>query len=142
MSPPRRLSELLPGAAADLCARANGSRMKTAPQHPGDLLATVLEAIQMTQAQLSRRTGLSAKHINQVCQGVAGLSPRSAVLLEEVTGVQAELWLKAQMRHDLAAARTARLDELAADEARRTAARNAAFAVTSAREPSATEGTP
>lgn len=98
------------------------------PQHPGELLRKVLGAMSMTQSHLATRSGLSPKHVNQVCQGLAGISSRSAILLQEVTGVDAELWLTMQMRHDLATARTARRDEQIADESRQAAARELARA--------------
>jgi len=98
-----------------------------APEPPGALLEQVLRLLGMSQAAFSRATGLTAKHVNQVCQGHAGVSARSAVLFEEVTGVDAEVWMRAQIRYDIAAARAARLDETAAERARRDAT-NAAVA--------------
>jgi addiction module HigA family antidote len=92
------------------------------PPHPGALLQQTLDAIGMSQAELARQTRLTTKHVNQVCQGEAGISARSAVLLEESTGVEAGLWLRIQVAHDLATARTARLDELTAEREKRVAA--------------------
>jgi HTH-type transcriptional regulator/antitoxin HigA len=46
----------------------------------------------MTQADLSRRTGLSTKHINQIVQGLAPISPDTALAFERVVGVPARLW--------------------------------------------------
>jgi HTH-type transcriptional regulator/antitoxin HigA len=59
---------------------------------PGETLRDTLDALDMSQADLARRTGLSAKHINQIVQGVAALSPETALALEHVTGVPARLW--------------------------------------------------
>jgi HTH-type transcriptional regulator/antitoxin HigA len=59
---------------------------------PGETLRETLEALGMTQADLSRRTGLSTKHINQIIQGFAPLSPDTALALERVVGVPARLW--------------------------------------------------
>ena len=59
---------------------------------PGHTLRDTLEALDMTQADLARRTGLSAKHINQIIQGAVPLSPETALALEHVTGVPARLW--------------------------------------------------
>lgn len=85
--------------------------MKEPPRHPGELLVKVLKTLNRSQAWLSRRTGLSTKHINQVCTGVAGIGPRSAVLFEEATGVEAETWMTLQVFYDIAVAREARQDE-------------------------------
>src|SRR5688572_6404367 len=49
---------------------------------PGDTLLEVLEDRGMTQAELAARTGLSAKHINQIAKGVAPVTPDTALLLE------------------------------------------------------------
>jgi len=83
--------------------------MSDTPEPSGVLLAQVLKVLGMSQATLASRTGLTAKHVNQVCQQHAGISARSAVLLEEVTGVNAELWMWTQARYDIASVRAARL---------------------------------
>ncbi|WP_275558404.1 ImmA/IrrE family metallo-endopeptidase [Streptomyces sp. 5-6(2022)] len=59
---------------------------------PGETLKETLEVLGIPQADLARRTGLSTKHINQVIQGTAALSPDTALLLERATGVPAGLW--------------------------------------------------
>ena len=56
---------------------------------PGETLRETLDALEMTQVQLATRTGLSLKHINQIIQGVAPLTPDTALLLEKATGVAA-----------------------------------------------------
>ncbi|MDL2077653.1 ImmA/IrrE family metallo-endopeptidase [Streptomyces anthocyanicus] len=59
---------------------------------PGETLKETLEVLGIPQADLARRTGLSTKHINQVIQGTAPLSPDTALLLERATGVSAGMW--------------------------------------------------
>ncbi len=59
---------------------------------PGDTLAEVLDDLDMTQAELARRTGLSTKHVNQVIRAAVGLTPDTALLLEKATGVSAAVW--------------------------------------------------
>lgn len=59
---------------------------------PGESLREAIEAIGMSQADLARRTGLSAKHINQIIQGDASISPDTALALEHVVGIPARLW--------------------------------------------------
>lgn len=80
-----------------------------------------LAAVGMRQAELSRRTGLSTKHVNQICRENAGISAQSAVLLEETLGVPAEHWMRLQVAYDLTTAREARMDELEAQRVRREA---------------------
>ena len=60
--------------------------------HPGVTLEEVLEERAMSQADLARRTGLSEKHISQVINGKASLSPDMAVRLEPVLGIRAATW--------------------------------------------------
>ncbi|MBD9730259.1 ImmA/IrrE family metallo-endopeptidase [Streptomyces sp. H28] len=59
---------------------------------PGDTLKEQLDALGIPQADLARRTGLSTKHINQIVQGGAVLTPETALLLERAVGIPASLW--------------------------------------------------
>lgn len=59
---------------------------------PGSTLEEALEERGMSQADLARRTGLSAKHISQIVNGKASLTPETAARLEEVLGIRASLW--------------------------------------------------
>jgi len=67
---------------------------------PGESLAEVLEDRGMSQAELARRTGLSAKHVNQVILGEASISPEVGLRLEKVLQVPSRFWttLDAQYR--------------------------------------------
>ncbi|MGW4420483.1 HigA family addiction module antitoxin [Streptosporangium sp. NPDC004631] len=59
---------------------------------PGETLKETLEELGISQADLARRTGLSTKHVNQIVQGTAALSPETALLLERAIGVPASVW--------------------------------------------------
>lgn len=59
---------------------------------PGATLREVLNRIGLSQAELAARTNLSAKHVNQIAQGIAPLTYETAILFERVTGVSARLW--------------------------------------------------
>ncbi len=78
---------------------------------PGDTLRATLEDATMTQADLARRTGLSTKHINQILQGAASISPETALAFERVLGVPARFWIALEANHQ---ARVARLRDDAA----------------------------
>lgn len=71
---------------------------------PGETLREQLENLEMSQADLARRTGLSTKTINQIALGAASLTPETALLLEKATGIPARIWnlLEAQWREHLA----------------------------------------
>ena len=60
---------------------------------PGQTLADLLEEVGMSQTELSRRLGVSLKHVNQVVNGAASISPDLALGLEKVFGVSAAFWV-------------------------------------------------
>src|SRR2546430_3684829 len=80
---------------------------------PGETLRETLDALPMSQAELSMRTGLSAKHVNQIVQGVAVLSHDTAIALERATGVPARLWNSLEANYRDYLARKRERDELA-----------------------------
>jgi HTH-type transcriptional regulator / antitoxin HigA len=45
----------------------------------------------MSQAELARRTGLSAKHINLILKGTAPITPDTALKLERVLNIPARI---------------------------------------------------
>lgn len=77
-------------------------------QPPGALLRAVLDAQDLTQADLADRTGLSAKYVNQIIKLNATLSADTAVRLEAVTGVPAEMWTTLEAEYRAAEARAER----------------------------------
>jgi HTH-type transcriptional regulator/antitoxin HigA len=68
------------------------------PPHPGRILAAELRSRHLSQSDFAARTGLSAKHVNQVLKGTASLSADSAITVERVLGVPAHYWLRADAR--------------------------------------------
>lgn len=59
---------------------------------PGETVRSTLEALDLSQADLARRSGLSTKHINQIIGGTASISPETALAFERVLGVPARFW--------------------------------------------------
>lgn len=51
--------------------------------------ASSTTALPMTPADSSRRAGTSGKHINQIIQGIAAITPDAVLALEQVPGVPA-----------------------------------------------------
>lgn len=84
---------------------------------PGETLVEVLSERGMTQAELAARTGLSAKHINQIVKGLAPITPDTALLLESTTGLSARVWSNLEIayrEHESRQEQVARLaDDLA-----------------------------
>lgn len=53
----------------------------------------------MSKAELAERTGLSRKHVNQLVNGTAPLSPATALALDKVTGLPAHVWTQLEAAH-------------------------------------------
>ena len=68
--------------------------------HPGETLKEVLEERNMTQLELSLRTGVSAKHISTVLSGEKNISVSFAKKLEYALGIEAEFWMNLQTAYD------------------------------------------
>jgi HTH-type transcriptional regulator/antitoxin HigA len=75
--------------------------MTTVAQHPfkpdyavppGDTLRDRLAEMNLTQAELAARAGLSTKHVNQIMQGLAPITLETAISLERITGIPASIW--------------------------------------------------
>jgi HTH-type transcriptional regulator/antitoxin HigA len=89
------------------------------PDHavaPGRTLRSTLAERGLTQADLAERTGLSLKHINQIAQGVAPITPETALLLERVTDVPARRWNALESKYREKLAREVNRERLAGEE--------------------------
>ncbi|MFV8570025.1 HigA family addiction module antitoxin [Marinobacter sp. SBS5] len=75
---------------------------------PGDVLSDELEIRDMSQQELSKRTGLSAKHIVSIVKGKATITPETAIKLERAIGMPANYWLNLESNYQEI---KARLDE-------------------------------
>ncbi|MEN6414702.1 MAG: HigA family addiction module antitoxin [Veillonellales bacterium] len=82
---------------------------------PGETLAEVLEDRGMPQNELALRTGVTSKHINEIIQGKAAISPTMALRLEQVLGVEASFWNNLEADYQATVARLA-LQESMAEE--------------------------
>jgi len=81
---------------------------------PGALLESILRVQGLSQSDLADRTGLSTKYVNQLIKHHVTLSAETAVRLEAVTGVAAELWSRLEADYRAAEARAER--QAAADQ--------------------------
>lgn len=73
--------------------------------HPGETLKDELEFTSLTQVELSRRTGLSEKHISQIINGADPITPDTAIKLERTLGTPASFWNNLQKNYELNRAR-------------------------------------
>ena len=60
---------------------------------PGETIEDVLEERGWTQTDLAERTGFTRKHVNEMVQGRAAITPSAALRLETVLGSTASFWL-------------------------------------------------
>lgn len=82
---------------------------------PGVTLQEVLDARGMPQSDLATRTGLSAKHVNQIIKGTAPITAETTILLERATGVPAELWANLESAYQVERSRTKESERLTLD---------------------------
>ncbi|MBT9672473.1 HigA family addiction module antidote protein [Secundilactobacillus kimchicus] len=59
---------------------------------PGDTLKETIKSLSMTQHELAERTGFTPKHISEIVNGKAQISPKLASALEMVLDVPASFW--------------------------------------------------
>lgn len=59
---------------------------------PGETLRDRLAEMNLSQAELAARAGLSAKHVNQIVKGTAPITLETAIALERITGIPASVW--------------------------------------------------
>lgn len=83
---------------------------------PGDTLKETLEAIGMSQSDLCRRTGLTAKTISGIINGREPLSQQTALQLETVLGVPASLWNNLERQYQEYRARSVQAEQMGAQE--------------------------
>ena len=72
---------------------------------PGETLLETLEAIGMSQAELSERIGRPRKTINEIIKGKASITPDTALQLERVLGTPAHFWNNRESQYREALAR-------------------------------------
>jgi HTH-type transcriptional regulator/antitoxin HigA len=60
--------------------------------HPGVVLSRMLANRGMRQSELAERTGITAKHINQIVKKSVGVTPDVAVLLDRALDTPARFW--------------------------------------------------
>jgi addiction module HigA family antidote len=99
-------------------ARAKMTRYHYEPDYavpPGLTLQETIDAQGIDQRELAVRSGLSAKHINQVIKGVAPITHDTAIRLERVTGVPARMWNNLEANYQNQRARLAEKARMESD---------------------------
>ena len=72
------------------------------PTHPGEMLMEeFLKPLQMTQAELAEKLGVSYPRVNELIHGKRGVTPDTALRLERLFGMEAQFWLNLQLAWEL-----------------------------------------
>lgn len=73
-----------------------------APTHPGEiLLEEFVRPLGLSQTELSQWIGVSYPRLNEIIHGKRGVTPDTALRLEQVFGADAQFWLNLQLAWDL-----------------------------------------
>lgn len=74
--------------------------------HPGIILNEVyLKEMGLNQSQFAEKCNCSPRKINEIVNGKRAISPDFALILENVLGTTADLWVRIQADYDLWLAR-------------------------------------
>lgn len=90
-------------------------RNQYVPDHvslPGETLQEALEERGMKQVELAQRIGMSRKHIKQIMDGEAPITPETALKLERALGIPARFWNNREQQYRDFLARKAEEQEL------------------------------
>jgi len=69
--------------------------------HPGEYIAELLEAKGMKQTELALRLGVTTKHLNNIINGKAQITPEMAKSLQNVFNYPSKYWLSLQATFDV-----------------------------------------
>jgi len=74
--------------------------------HPGLVLNEIyLKEMGLNQSQFAVKCKCSPRKINEIVNGKRSISPEFALILEDVLGTGAEMWVRIQAEYDLWIAR-------------------------------------
>lgn len=72
------------------------------PAHPGEVLREhYLEPLGLSVSEMAEALGVSRKHLSQVVNQRAGISPDIALRLSKALGTSVKLWLGMQQNYDV-----------------------------------------
>lgn len=85
--------------------------------HPGEFLEETLDAIGMSQAELSNRLGRPVQAINEIIKGKKSVTPATALELEDVLGVPSHIWIGLESEYQIVMAKQAELKQMEEESA-------------------------
>lgn len=72
------------------------------PTHPGEfLLEEFLKPADVSQVEAAARMGIPFQRLNEIARGRRGVTADTAILLEALTGMDAQVWLTMQANWEL-----------------------------------------
>jgi antitoxin HigA-1 len=72
------------------------------PTHPGEvLLEEFVRPLDISQTELAEWIGVSYPRLNEIINGKRGITPDTALRLQQVFGADAQFWLNLQLVWDL-----------------------------------------
>jgi len=72
------------------------------PTHPGEMLQEeFLKPLGISQAELAAKLRISYVRVNELIHGKRGITPDTALRLEQLFGMEAQFWLNLQLGWDL-----------------------------------------
>ena len=71
------------------------------PIHPGEVLADVLEDLEITQTAFAEAIGVSRRTVNELIQGRRSLTVDMAIRIGKALGNGPRLWMNLQQKVDL-----------------------------------------
>lgn len=75
---------------------------RLAPVHPGEVLVKdFIEAHGITRYRVAKAMGVPQRRVDEICAGKRTVSADTALRLERVFGMEAQVWLNLQARYDL-----------------------------------------
>ena len=77
----------------------------SAPIHPGEHLAEILEELEISQYRLATTIGVSPRRINEIVHGTRSISADTALRIGKALRMTPESWLNLQRLYDLEKAR-------------------------------------
>ncbi len=77
----------------------------SAPIHPGEHLAEILDELHISQYRLAKTVGVSPRRINEIVHGKRSITADTALRIGKALGMTAESWLDLQRLYDLDVAR-------------------------------------
>jgi antitoxin HigA-1 len=74
---------------------------ETRPIHPGEVIADILEDLEITQTRFAEILGVSRRTVNEIVQGRRPVTVDMAIRMGKALGNGPQLWLNLQQKVDI-----------------------------------------